>query len=183
MTDSPDTPTSSYTIPPRPAHVREAEDWVAKALRETAGALGVEMVDRPDERHPDSPFRERIPAPPHGLLAALTVRAAALKQTLEQAEHARAVGFTWWELADALPEKHAVHGDPVALFELLVPEPLTSGYSRHTSWRCTSCDKLVIDSGPYNNNVDDDEKGHAENCARHRTDRTKQEARAAEQDW
>lgn len=178
MTDSNDTPTSSYRslIPPRPADIRAAEDWVAKAMRETAGALGAELVDRPGERHPDSMFRERIPKPPHGLLAALKVQAAAAKQALEQANHARGYGMTWWELAEALPEHHPAHNNAGALFALLVPEPSTPGYHRSTSWHCMSCGQVVSDRGT-DNGVKNDEHGHAEDCARHARDIAAQVAR------
>jgi hypothetical protein len=48
---------------------------------------------------------------------------------------------------------------------------------RTVSWTCASCGEWITDSGPYNGHPDDDERGHAEDCARHLAEAAAYQAR------
>ena len=83
---------------------------------------------------------------------------------------ARGAGHSWERIAEHAPGFGPVPGDDGAqrLFE-----SLTSASGRRSasvSWRCASCEGVVVDRGPYGGHPSDAEQGHREDCGRHHRD-------------
>ena len=83
---------------------------------------------------------------------------------------ARGAGHSWECIAEHAPGFGPVPGDDGAqrLFESLTSA--SGGRSPSKSWRCASCDGVVVDRGPYGGHPSDAEHGHLEECGRHRRD-------------
>lgn len=83
---------------------------------------------------------------------------------------ARGAGHAWERIAEHAPGFGPVPGDYGAqrLFESLTSA--SGGSSASVSWRCASCDGVVVDRGPYGGHPSDAEHGHLEECGRHRRD-------------
>lgn len=83
---------------------------------------------------------------------------------------ARGAGHSWDRIAEHVPDFVPVPGDDGAqrLFESLTSA--SGGRSASVSWRCASCDGVVVDRGPYGGHPSDAEHGHLEECGRHRRD-------------
>ena len=114
-----------------------------------------------------------------GVRAALLLRGVAAGQLNEHARDARAAGRSWDEIGAALdlPDYEFDSRAEVAfvwLVEGREPEPETGAIpaSRTPSswWRCGSCAQQVTDHGPFESHPDDNEIGHAPDCARHLAD-------------
>jgi hypothetical protein len=104
------------------------------------------------------------------------VRAAAFVQSVARAElynhtvQARAAGQSWHEIAAALGLGED-HGDPAQMaFEVVVEGHAVQRHRpiwRPTArWTCVNCRGRVVDSGPYEASVSDNESGHAKDCVR-----------------
>ncbi|MBC3191689.1 hypothetical protein H7X46_11515 [Pseudonocardia sp. C8] len=119
----------------------------------------------------------RLADPMTGLRAAELLRRVLAAEVDEYARACRGVGRTWDEVGEALGVP-AGQDRPVVTFEWIVdgrpPGPdediLLAAPPSASWWRCTSCHQPVRDSGPYDADPDDSEDGHAEDCARHRSD-------------
>jgi hypothetical protein len=110
------------------------------------------------------------PEPAFPILAidiARTIESAAHNLWRRYAETARGDGRSWLELADGLGiDPNEDERDHLA-FVKVAGEP-TSYYSdRYVSWKCSSCGERIRDVGPYGGHPDDNERGHAPDCARH----------------
>ena len=89
----------------------------------------------------------------------------------DYAKKARGEGKPW----DALAEPLGLSTDPdeygnsaaEAAFELVAPKPSMRFDLVTVHWTCASCGQSITDKGPYNGHPDDDETGHADDCARH----------------
>jgi hypothetical protein len=104
------------------------------------------------------------------------VRAAAFVQSVGRAElynhtvQARAAGRSWHDIAAALGLGED-HGDPAQMaFEVVVEgqavqrqRPIWRPTAR---WTCAGCRGRVVDSGPYEAYVSDNESGHTKDCDR-----------------
>lgn len=113
-----------------------------------------------------------------GVRAAQLLRTVAEAQMGEYARAARAGGRSWDEIGEALGlPAYEFRSRAEEAFAWLVegrepdPEPnaLPSFRTPTTWWRCGACDQQVTDHGPYGgSHPDDNETGHAPDCARRR---------------
>ena len=163
----------------------ERHEAFVSRVRSLVWAGAVEVSDTVRREDPIEGFRlltrSRLDDPRAGIRAALLVRQVAAGQLYQQANEARAVGWSWEEIGEALElpgtEVGADRPRGEAAFEWLIegrePEPLDRDGVRlfrqsAASWRCGSCGAQVIDRGPFESHPDDNESGHAEDCPRHR---------------
>lgn len=112
---------------------------------------------------PDKPWME---------LLLLSVVAAAGGRMLQRQtiSAARANGVSWRDMFPVMGLDRAA--DPgMAVFDLCLQlegwTPASGWEHRYVNWRCASCDQHVQDSGPFEANPADNEKGHDGNCTRH----------------
>lgn len=105
-----------------------------------------------------------------GIEAARKVEQRARHLVVEYAHKARGEGVTWAELALVLgievdPE---LYNEPAAdAFREIAHTPSRQFDRVWTGWTCASCAQRITDYGPYNGHPDDNEGGHADDCARH----------------
>lgn len=104
------------------------------------------------------------------LRATVLVRRVASAQERAYACDARGAGWSWAEVAGVLG--FAEWDEPEVLaFEHVAERGGRPGVRRESvSWRCTSCEQRVTDTGPFGSHPTDVESGHAEACARHRAE-------------
>ena len=115
-----------------------------------------------------------------GVRAALLLRGVAEAQLYDHARAARGAGRSWDEVGAALElPDYEFDARAEVTFAWLVegrePEPAQQDpvpVFRPPSawWRCGACGQQVTDRGPYEPHPDDNETGHAPDCARHSAD-------------
>lgn len=111
---------------------------------------------------PGAQLTVRVPAPVPALRAALLLSRLFTGEARRQVRRAREAGMSWAELAPAVDA-----ADGEAAYEWAVGPDSSRWDARSFVWRCPSCGALVTDWGPYNGHPDDNEHGHARDCARH----------------
>jgi hypothetical protein len=111
---------------------------------------------------PGSPLTERQPAPVPALRAAVLLSRLFSAEARRQVRRAREAGVSWADLAPVLDAE-----DGQAAFEWATGGAEDSWRRAAVTYRCPSCGGLVSDYGPYENHPDDNESGHAPDCARH----------------
>lgn len=104
-----------------------------------------------------------------GIAAARRVADHADRLVDGYARKARGQGVAWRDLAGALGVGE--EEDPAAAaFEAIVGQPLRQFDERSVGWSCDSCGQHITDRGPYNGHPEDNELGHADDCARHQAE-------------
>lgn len=104
-----------------------------------------------------------------GIKAARRVEGFARRLVREYADYARGAGTPWRDLAGPLgiePDEDGYLDRAEEAFKAIAPEPLRPFDPLWTGWRCVSCGESIVDRGPYGH-PSDNERGHAEDCARH----------------
>lgn len=102
-----------------------------------------------------------------GIDAALRVGRVAEAIARDYAKKARGEGASWREVATALGFDLETTSDPSgAAFRWVAPEPSQPFDRILTWWECASCGSRIADSGSHGH-PDDEEEGHASDCARH----------------
>ncbi|QIS10638.1 hypothetical protein [Nocardia arthritidis] len=112
-----------------------------------------------------------LPAPAdplQGLVIADQVMREARRRSVEYVRRARAEGRSWREIAQNSGLTSAEDSESAA-FERFATTPQNFG-DLYLSWRCTSCDALVADYGPFSANPGDNEQGHKDSCVRHQAE-------------
>lgn len=152
---------------------------VRDLIREVAGSVfGAQVVEVPIPGF--SVFTDRqLDDPLAGARAALFVRNVGKSQVIEYARAARAAGRSWDEIGAALelPEREFTSRGEATFLWLVEgcepesdPDALPSFRTPATRWRCGTCEQPVTDHGPFESHPDDNEPGHALDCARHSGD-------------
>ncbi len=160
---------------------RSPRQDAAAQVREVVRRVAVEVFGARVVETPIPGFRvladRRLDDPLTGVRAALLLRNVAEGQMFEHARAARAGGRSWEEIGEALelPDYEFDSRAEVAfgwLVEGREPDPETTTLPLRTPsawWRCGACDRPITDHGPYGgSHPDDNETGHAPDCARHR---------------
>ena len=88
----------------------------------------------------------------------------------EYTQHARAEGTAWLQIGEALgldqgPDGKSGYDLGVAAFEHFEGEPDLWNQSNF-HYHCAACGEWITDRGPYESQPEDNERGHAEDCAR-----------------
>lgn len=134
---------------------------VLTMVRESGG-----QVTRIPRGEPGAGWTEDAAGPLEGIAAARQLEHAAAGHWRNLARDARASGKSWQQIGEAL----ACQGDPEhgitparEAFRVLAPD---YGTGRSFGYTCGTCGHLVIDRGPECGHPEDQERGHAERCAR-----------------
>ncbi|MFG1635624.1 hypothetical protein ACGFKX_12405 [Pseudonocardia alni] len=149
-------------------------------IRELLRRIAVEAFGSTETEVPIPGFTvftdRRLDDPFAGIRAALLMRTVAEGQLYEYARAARAAGRSWDEVGAAL-DLPSGEFRPVgeAAFDWLVcgrvPDPEPDGVRSFRTpcayWRCSTCDGLVTDHGPFEGNPANSEDGHVKGCTRH----------------
>lgn len=154
---------------------RERAVWSLQRAIQTAAreAFGAAIVERPI---PGFSLPDRDVEPLAGVRAAALARGVAADRLQHYAQQARADGHSWNNIAEALGMEggdgqwsqaelaylHLIEGQPMHPHEERPRQPSPTAH-----WRCASCGELVTDRGPFEAAPDNNETGHAPDCARH----------------
>ena len=133
-----------------------------------AQAGGAEIRERP--LFPGAIPVSRYAEPLAGIKAAEILADTAARIRREYTERARAEGITWRQIGEALGLDQGADGKSgydlgVAAFEHFEGEP-DLWYQSNFHYHCASCGEWITDRGPHNSHPEDNESGHAEDCAR-----------------
>jgi hypothetical protein len=159
---------------------REAREKAVSAARraarraaiDLARGQGAQVISRPAFRGAQSAIQDIEPLA--GLRAAREVELGARYNARSYVRDAREAGHTWQQIGTALdlaPGGEAgIAGSTVAeaAYSYAAGSPDTETarrYGRSFSWTCGSCEGLISDHG-LSNGPADDERGHADDCAR-----------------
>ena len=139
-----------------------------QAAIEIAEAGGAEVHERP--MFPGAISVSRYVEPLAGLKAAEILADTAARIRREYTQHARAEGITWLQIAQALSLGQDADGKSgydlaVAAFEHFEGQPDLWNQSNF-HYHCGSCGEWITDRGPYESHPEDNESGHAADCAR-----------------
>jgi hypothetical protein len=152
--------------------VKAARRAARRALIDLARDQGAQFVSRPAFRGAHTTIQDVEPLA--GMRAARDVELGARFSTRNYIRDAREAGHTWREIGTALdftPGGEAdLTGDTIAeaAYSYAAGSPDTETarrYGRSFSWTCGSCEGLISDHGLCNGPADD-ERGHADDCAR-----------------
>jgi hypothetical protein len=165
MTDQTDTRTHQDAV----ANAASNAYWrMGQAAIQIAEAGGAEVHERP--MFPGAISVSRHAEPLAGIRAAQILADSAARIRREYTQHARAEGIAWPQIGEALaldqgPDGKSGYDLGVAAFEHFEGEPdLWHQSSFH--YHCASCGEWITDRGPYESHPEDNERGHAEGCAR-----------------
>jgi hypothetical protein len=139
-----------------------------QAAIEIAEAGGAEVRERP--MFPGAISVSRYAEPLAGIRAAQVLADSAARIRREYTQHARAEGTGWQQVGQALGLGQGADGTSgydlaVAAFEHFEGEP-DLWHQSNFCYHCGSCGEWITDRGPYNSHPEDNESGHAGNCAR-----------------
>ena len=154
----------------------------AGRIRELVRRIAVEVFGTTETEVPIPGFTiftdRKLDDPLAGVRAALLMRSVAETQLYDYARSARGAGRSWDEIGAVL--SLPTGGVPVgeAAFDWLVcgrvPDPERDGIRSFRTpsayWRCSTCDGLVTDHGPFEGNPANSEDGHTKGCTRHRAE-------------
>jgi hypothetical protein len=152
--------------------VSTARRAARRAAIELARDEGAPVIRRPAFRGAQSTIQDVEPLA--GMRAARQVELGARFSSRSYIRDAREAGYTWQEIGAALdlvPGGEAdLAGDTIAeaAYSYAAGSPDTETARRHGrwfSWTCGSCEGLISDHGQCNGPADD-ERGHADGCAR-----------------
>jgi hypothetical protein len=152
--------------------VNAARRAARRALIDVARDQGAQFVNRLAFRGAHTTIQDVEPLA--GLRAARAVELGARFSSRNYIRDAREAGHTWQEIGTALdltPGGEAeLAGDTIAeaAYSYAAGSPDTETarlYGRSFSWTCRSCEGLISDHGLCNGPADD-ERGHADDCAR-----------------
>ena len=152
--------------------VSSARRTAQRAAIDLAREQGAQVISRPAFRGAQMTIQDVEPLA--GLRAAREVELGARYCTRRYIRDAREAGHTWHEIGAALdltPGGEAdLAGDTIAeaAYSYTAGSPDTETarrYGRSFSWTCGSCEALISDHGLCNGPADD-ERGHADDCAR-----------------
>jgi hypothetical protein len=163
-----------------PEPSREAREKAVSAARRAARRAaidlardqGAQVIRRPAFRGAQTAIQDVEPLA--GLRAAREVELGARFSTRSYIRDAREAGHTWQQIGTALdltPGGEAdLAGDTIAeaAYSYAAGSPDTETarrYGRSFSWTCGSCEGLISDHGLCSGPADD-ERGHADDCAR-----------------
>jgi hypothetical protein len=112
----------------------------------------------------------RYAEPLAGIQAAQVLTDSAARIRREYTQHARAEGTTWQQIGQPLGLDQGADGKSgydlgVAAFEHFESGPDIWNQSNF-HYHCASCGEWITDRGPYESHPEDNERGHAEDCAR-----------------
>lgn len=123
----------------------------------------------------------RLDDPLAGIRSAREVQAVARRELLDFVNEARAAGRSWDEVGVVLDLPDGPDDEPrgeAAFVQVIERREAKPGQDFFrvpaTSWRCGSCGSVVQDRGPFESHPEDNESGHASDCARQQ---------AAVQEW
>ncbi|MCF7550908.1 hypothetical protein [Pseudonocardia sp. WMMC193] len=147
-------------------HRRRLVDLIRRIAVDGFGAEEVQRVAYPGATFTVAALADGL----SGLRAAAIAQSVARSQLYEYAAQARGAGSTWRGIAEALGIGED-HGVPAELaYELIVEGravPRTRGLWRPAArWTCTSCERSISDTGPYDGAPVNNEAGHEEACPR-----------------
>lgn len=164
------------TASPDPSARRRVVDDARAAARSTIERFaldqGGKVVTRPAFRGADRTVKDVEPIA--GLRAAYQVELAARHVGRDYIRHAREAGASWHDIGAAMNltpgrvREMGAESIADAAFTYATGSPDTDfarSYGRSVAWNCKSCDQLIADHGLCNGPADD-ERGHADNCAR-----------------
>jgi hypothetical protein len=102
-----------------------------------------------------------------GMRTALQTARMAEGIARDWAREARGAGRSWSDVAEVLGRMLPDGEDPaIEAFVWVAPTP-SMRFDRVTvGWRCSTCDQMITDHGPYESHPVDNESGHADGCAR-----------------
>jgi len=152
--------------------VSSARRAARRAAIDLARDEGAQVISRPAFRGAQTTIQDVEPLA--GLRAARQVELGARLSTRNYIRDAREAGHTWHEIGTALdltPSGEAdLAGSTIAeaAYSYAAGSPDTETawrYGRSFSWTCGSCEGLISDHGLCNGPADD-ERGHADDCAR-----------------
>lgn len=167
-----------------------ARNLARRALLDLAQDAGIPSITRPAYR--DGPTVRDI-GPLAGADVSRQLELAAREHVCDYIRAAREAGHTWHDIGTAMrlvPDGDAQQaGDTIAeaAFTYAAGHPGTDHarrYGRSVAWHCGTCDRTISDHGLCNGPADD-ERGHADNCARLAATIAKDQAEwdALEADW
>jgi hypothetical protein len=105
-----------------------------------------------------------------GIRATQVLADGAARIRREYTQHARAEGIAWQQIGQALgldqgPDGKSGYDLAVAAFEHFEGEP-NLWHQSNFHYHCRSCGEWITDRGPYESHPEDNEHGHAADCAR-----------------
>jgi hypothetical protein len=119
----------------------------------------------------------KVPTPANygdAVQAARMVSGKARQMMIGYAQKARGEGTPWRDLiaplgtADNDDDEYGYGDDGLnAAFLLVAGRPSMRYDPIYATWTCTTCDKLIRDTGPLAGHPTDAETGHTDDCARH----------------
>jgi hypothetical protein len=133
-------------------------------VREVHGDEAIER--RP--RYDGDKCPEPAPSPLAGVQAADWVVQRAGQAIHQHARRAREADHSWEQIGQAL-NMRPVDGRSVAesAYERVAGRPADWYFSGPSfTWHCPACGRVIADRGPYESHPDDNQPGHAAECAR-----------------
>jgi hypothetical protein len=158
--------------PSRETTIRYARNAARRAAIDLAVHDGAQVIRRPLFR--GDPATVPDVEPLAGMRAAREIELGARDAIHGYIRDARHAGRSWHQIGTALglvPGGDAQQvGDTVgeAAFTFAAGNPhseIAQRYGRAFTWRCASCEGLIVDRGPFGHPVDA-EPGHADGCSR-----------------
>jgi hypothetical protein len=152
--------------------VSAARRAARRAAIDLARDEGAQVITRPAFRGAQTTIQDVEPLA--GLRAAREVELGARYSTRNYIRDAREAGHTWQDIGTALDLTPGGEADLAggtiaeAAYSYAAGSPDTETarrYGRSFSWTCGSCEGLISDHG-LSNGPADDERGHADGCAR-----------------
>jgi hypothetical protein len=151
--------------------VDRARRLARRAAIDVAIEDGAQAISRP--AYPGAGHEIRDVEPMAGFRAAHEIEVGARYTARRYLQDAREAGFTWHDIGMAMDagmrrESERAGGSAAELaYQYAVERAGRPGpyYDTAFSWTCQSCDKLIIDRGPFNTPAAD-QQGHAADCER-----------------
>lgn len=169
MTDQPSTVTTAAFTEDDTVALR-AERAVSRAVRSVADRQS------PGDFHEaplfeGDPFPARVPNAVAQLRALVALRGRVETETHYAVRAARGEGVTWHDLAGVLEltdDKDDGLSPAERAWYAVMPEDHNWGITRpYFGYSCGACTNSIRDFGPFESHPDDNEEGHAGDCARH----------------
>ena len=137
---------------------------VLDLVREIHGDAAIERCARYD----GDQFPELVPIALAGLWAADGLLKRVGQEVQRHARRAREAGHTWEQIGRALDIRpDGGRSVAEAAYERFAGSPASwSLHGPSFTWRCPVCRRVISDRGPYEGHPDDNQPGHADDCAR-----------------
>jgi hypothetical protein len=144
-----------------------ARQWSTRAVLGIVRESGGQVVDRPAfSDRPDLLLKITGTNAMAGLQAAVALKHAARKLSLDYVRYAREDGHPWQDIGIALgfsDDPEAGISAAVAAYDYATG---TTPTWRSFAWVCLQCRATIIDHGPEAGHPADCEQGHADDCTR-----------------